>query len=62
MAYMVQVNATMECDKDGEFCCTVTDCRQNTAVRGMEFEGDPMCSFPFLGASVFTDTDLSDWE
>ena len=61
MGYMVQVNATMTYDGD-DFVCTVTDCRQNTSVRGMEFEGDPMCSFPFLGASVFPGTSLDQWE
>jgi hypothetical protein len=61
MGYLVQVNATMECDKDGDFSCTINDCRQNTSVRGMVFE-DMMCSFPFVAASIFPETKLEMWE
>ena len=59
--YLVQVNAVIERDEEGEFVLMVKDCRQNSAVAGMTFEG-PMCNFQFLAASIFPDPNPDDWE
>jgi len=60
MGFLVQVNARIYRDEDGEFVLEVRDCRQNAAIAGMEFSG-PMCNFQFLAASIFN-TSPDEWE
>ena len=62
MGFLVQLNSTIFRDKDSrEFVLHIQDCRQNAAMMDTELEG-PMCTFPFLAVSAFTDTNLDDWE
>ena len=59
--FLVQASVRVYRDEDGEFCCEVRDCRQNAELAGEELEG-PMCTFPWLGMSVYPDSGLEDWE
>ncbi len=48
-------------DDEVEFGIHIIECRQNMALMNEELTG-PLCSFPFLAALVFPDTEVADWE
>ena len=59
--YSVQVNClTWREDGGGPFHVSVTDCRQNSEVAGMELEGD-MCNFQTLAQIIFPSSEDGDW-
>ena len=61
--YLVQVNVRLyryAPEDGGAFALYVKDCRQNPDIAGTELV-DPMCSFPFLAATVLPDVDASHW-
>jgi hypothetical protein len=62
--YIVQAEATMEFVENinGKpiFACTLHNCHQNMGVAGLRLEGS-MASFPWIGMSVFPDSNPDEW-
>ena len=46
----------------GDFYIEVLECRLNPWLVGEEYEGEAMCTFPFLATQIFPDTELEEWE
>jgi hypothetical protein len=68
--FLVQVNVLawremVDGDKKGfptgPFHITIKDCRQNPTVAGMDLV-EPFASFAHLGATVYPETSVEDWE
>lgn len=66
--FLVQVNALAWREKDpqtgqktGPFHITLRDCRQNPQAAGVDLNG-VMASFPWVGVTVYPDSNLEDWE
>ena len=61
--FLVQANLEVRRDGlDGAFYLDVLDCRQNSALGGMEIElADEFSGFPFLAQLIFPDTVEEDW-
>lgn len=73
MGFIAQVIAQMHRYREDEleegeswpedsFAIRVTECRQNAALAGAEFNNAFTCNFPFLATQVYPDTDLEDWK
>jgi len=62
--YLAQANLEVYRDGlDGGFYLTINDCRQNSALGGMEFPlTDGFSGFGFLAQLIFPDSIESDWE
>jgi hypothetical protein len=59
--FLVQINTRAWRDyKTGDFHLTVTNCRQNPEIAGLDLVND-MCTFPTLATFVYPDTKPEDW-
>lgn len=62
IGYLVQANIQTKYDQEsGQFQCKILNARQNMQCTDLVLEG-AFCAFPFLAQTIFTNSDLEDWE